>query len=119
MLRVVVRVYLDRFSQLFFCSLFISQYIDGILDWRRIQILARSMPSLHKTLIVASLRKVDEPTTLVDTHQTSCYYEIDELAMGTEHAPFRHKKQKIIQAPGEQRKKNQQKPLDETTPATG
>jgi hypothetical protein len=50
------------------------------------------MPDLHKTLIVASLRRTS-------TDQ----YEVDELAMATEHAPFRHKKAAVDV--GGQRKK--------------
>jgi hypothetical protein len=65
---------------------------DGSLDWRVMQTLVRSMPDLHKTLIVASLRRTS-------TDQ----YEVDELAMATEHAPFRHKKAAVDV--GGQRKK--------------
>jgi hypothetical protein len=65
---------------------------DGSLDWRVMQTLVRSMPDLHKTLIVASLRRTS-------TDQ----YEVDELAMATEHAPFRHKKATVDV--GGQRKK--------------
>jgi hypothetical protein len=39
------------------------------------------MPDLHKTLIVANLRRTSPDQ-----------YEVDELAIATEHAPFRHKK---------------------------
>jgi hypothetical protein len=54
--------------------------LDGSLDWRGMQTLARSMPSLHKTLILVCPRKVDKE------------YTIDEIAVATEHAPFRHRK---------------------------
>jgi hypothetical protein len=86
---------------------------DGILDWRRIQILVRSMPSLHKTLILAHIRRRDNANAS-DNSQTAplshSSWTIDELAIGTEHAPFRHKKQAFIQEPGEQQKKRK---LDE------
>jgi tRNA-intron lyase len=64
---------------------------DGHLDWRQMQSLVRSMPGLHKTLILANVRRSGKE------------YEVDELAMATEHAPFRHKKT-VVQV-GEQRKK--------------
>ena len=83
-------------------------HTDGILDWRRIQILVRSMPSLHKTLILAHVHRKDveadgngDDNTMVANNM----YTIEELAIGTEHAPFRHKKQAFIQEPGEQQKK--------------
>ena len=54
---------------------------DGRLDWRAMQTLVRSMPDFHKTLILADIRTCDDGT-----------YSVEELAMTTEHAPFRHKK---------------------------
>lgn len=66
------------------------------------QTLARSMPNLHKTLILANPRKVNENQ-----------YEVDEIAIATEHAPFRHKKIAAAEAftatsksVGEQRKRS-------------
>jgi hypothetical protein len=50
------------------------------------------MPDLHKTLIVADLRRSGPDK-----------YEVDELAIATEHAPFRHKK--VTVDVGGQRKK--------------
>eukprot|EP01082_Thalassiosira_pseudonana_P010310 g9453.t1 g9453 contig36:616284-616849(-) len=69
--------------------------VDGRLDWRTLQTLVRAMPDLHKTLIVANVRQVvvaedesnDSPGSTIDYSK----YAVDELAMGTEHAPFRHK----------------------------
>jgi hypothetical protein len=49
------------------------------------------MPDLHKTLILANVRQVDG------------LYHVDELAMATEHAPFRHKKKPTTA--GSQRKR--------------
>jgi hypothetical protein len=51
------------------------------------------MPDLHKTLIVAHLRKSD-----------SGMYAVEELAIATEHAPFRHKNKRA--QVGGQRKKS-------------
>eukprot|EP00581_Thalassiosira_minuscula_P015004 CAMPEP_0183731628 /NCGR_PEP_ID=MMETSP0737-20130205/35993_1 /TAXON_ID=385413 /ORGANISM="Thalassiosira miniscula, Strain CCMP1093" /LENGTH=199 /DNA_ID=CAMNT_0025964409 /DNA_START=124 /DNA_END=723 /DNA_ORIENTATION=- len=86
---------------------------DGQLDWRTLQTLVRSMPDLHKTLIVAHVREEEEELLLDDTTAvTTCddsdckgssgddgmdapmfqkRYVVDELAIATEHAPFRHK----------------------------
>ena len=88
-------------------------HADGILDWRRIQILVRSMPSLHKTLILAHVHRKDVKADCNgDDNTMMAMYTIEELAIGTEHAPFRHKKQAFIQEPGEQQKKR--KLVDET-----
>jgi hypothetical protein len=46
-----------------------------LIDWREIQTLTRSMPDFHKTLMVVNV-KGDS---------------IEEIAMATEHAPFRHR----------------------------
>mmetsp|Transcript_1545 Transcript_1545/g.3473 ORF Transcript_1545/g.3473 Transcript_1545/m.3473 type:complete len:166 (-) Transcript_1545:310-807(-) len=56
---------------------------DGLMDWRRMQSLVRSMPDLHKTLIVANPILGGDDGTL---------REVQELAFATEHAPFRHRK---------------------------
>jgi len=69
---------------------------DGRLDWRTIQTLVRSMPDLHKTLIVANVREVGNDGCADDVDdgggsKVERSYVVDELAMATEHAPFRHK----------------------------
>ena len=68
---------------------------NGKLDWRMIQTLVRSMPSIKKTLIVAHVKekKMDDSTSSDDTQQQSIKdrYEVHELAISSEHAPFRHK----------------------------
>lgn len=72
------------------------RYLGSKLDWREIQTLVRSMPDLHKTLILANVIgdiKQDDAT-------------IQELAMATEHAPFRHR-QKLVEV-GSQRKRQKQ-----------
>lgn len=59
-----------------------SAPVDGSIDWRAMQTLVRSMPDLHKTLIFANVRR-DFDTTDV--------WNVEEIAMATEHAPFRHR----------------------------
>ena len=56
------------------------------------------MPDLHKTLILANV-VIEES---VNNKHQSASYRVDELAIATEHAPFRHKKVKGV---GEQRKR--------------
>ena len=51
------------------------------------------MPDFHKTLILANVKQNGEGN-----------FTVEELAMTTEHAPFRHK-QKIVSQVGMQRKK--------------
>ena len=59
------------------------------------QSLVRSMPDLHKTLILAQVRRpLDD----------SAEYRVEELAMATEHAPFRHKKRETIVVGSQQKK---------------
>uniref|UniRef100_A0A7S2VF41 tRNA-intron lyase n=1 Tax=Entomoneis paludosa TaxID=265537 RepID=A0A7S2VF41_9STRA len=67
---------------------------DGMLDWRMMQSLVRSMPDLHKTLIVAS--PILNPDGTLD--------QVQELAFATDHAPFRHRKARG--EVGSQRKKS-------------
>lgn len=101
---------------------------DGRLDWRTVQTLVRSMPDLHKTLILANVTPIEgiprtaesnndvgeedlsilsysptmdtkeqnkreeaEKCKEVNANQKS-YFRIDEIAIASEHAPFRHKK---------------------------
>jgi hypothetical protein len=66
-------------------------FTDERLDWRIMQALVRSMPDLHKTLILANVRENDEG------------FSVDEMAMATEHAPFRHKN--TVKGVGSQSKK--------------
>ena len=78
----------------------------GGLDWRMIQTLVRSMPDLHKTLIVAHVKEVIEEEEIekkkkkkkkaeeeivVTYGDPPRRYIVEELAIATEHAPFRHK----------------------------
>ena len=74
---------------------------EGKFDWRNIQTLVRSMPGLKKTLILARVREVaandDVGATAGADVGTAAggvkfdRYKVDELAIATEHAPFRHK----------------------------
>lgn len=72
---------------------------DGKLDWRTIQTLVRSMPDLHKTLIIAHVKEVttnemgeqEEKFVVTYGDPSRRLYYVEELAMTTEHAPFRHK----------------------------
>ena len=65
---------------------------DDLLDWREIQTLVHSMPDLHKTLILAQVKSDEKGKKTVE-----------ELAMATEHALFRHRP-KMMDV-GSQRKK--------------
>ena len=63
-----------------------------MLEWRDIQTLVRSMADLHKTLILVHMKR-DEAGNIT----------IEELAMTTEHAPFRHKP-KMVEVGGQKKK---------------
>ena len=109
---------------------------DGRLNWMTIQILVRSMPELHKTLIIANVKQCppDQPGAIVYVHGTSndiivssgvgeeedmigsfsqtkqektkvSYYIVEEIAIATEHAPFKHKN--VTNKVGGQLKKKQ------------
>ena len=65
---------------------------EDVLDWRCIQTLCRSMSSLHKTLIICTVRSDVLTGDAV----------IEEMAISTEHAPFRYRTKKNV---GEQMKK--------------
>ncbi len=71
---------------------------DGSLDWRMIQTLTRLVVSTGKTLIVANVKEVTEELTkekevdmIVTYGEPPLRYVVEELAIATEHAPFRHK----------------------------
>ena len=65
---------------------------DGSLDWKLLQCLVRSMPDLHKTLILAHLtpKKIEGDSS--GEVEEDDKWDVQELAMATEHAPFRHRK---------------------------
>jgi len=77
-----------------------------MLDWRAIQTLVRSMPDLHKTLILANV---------VGDYRNGTA-TVHELAMATEHAPFRHRT-KMTEV-GAQRKKPRTDPGDTSNAST-
>ncbi len=92
---------------------------DTRLNWMTIQTLVRSMPDLHKTLIVAIIRKSSAGDVGAISHDREIdhqsaggkgYYTVDELAIATEHAPFRHKN--ITKEVGFQLKKQKIKQTD-------
>lgn len=77
------------------------------MDWRRIQTLVRSMPGLHKTLIIACVKPMSErkedtsgdnecvvSSKAVGIDYTQ--YKVEELAIASEHAPFKHKNVKGV-----------------------
>eukprot|EP00986_Skeletonema_menzelii_P012012 scaffold6394_cov155-Skeletonema_menzelii.AAC.3 len=72
---------------------------DGSMDWRMIQTLTRLVVSTGKTLIVAHVKEVSKDTTkdkttedmVVSYGDPAVRYIVEELAIATEHAPFRHK----------------------------
>jgi hypothetical protein len=69
-------------------------FIEETLDWRRVQTLVRSMPGLHKTLIIACVKPVGQCLTVkqcIDDELEYTQYTVKELAIASEHAPFRHK----------------------------
>jgi hypothetical protein len=70
---------------------FCVHLVEEQLDWRTMQTLVRSMPDLHKTLILAHIREQQGE------------FVVHEMAIATEHAPFRHKNP--VKRVGEQRKK--------------
>ena len=82
--------------------LFIYYFTEEPLDWRRIQTLVRSMPGLHKTLIIACVKQVmskdsmDSTTSRLVSGEEKyridySQWKVEELAIASEHAPFRHK----------------------------
>lgn len=66
---------------------------DGRLDWQNLQVLVRSMSDYHKTLILVNVSEQENGDDAV----------VEEIALTTEHAPFRHKA-RIIQSAGGQTK---------------
>ena len=59
---------------------FCVSLVDERMDWITIQTLVRSMPDLHKTLILAHITELEVGK-----------FAVEELAIATEHAPFRHR----------------------------
>lgn len=83
---------------------------DSSVNWLQIQTLARSMSTLHKQLVVVSITSTakkhegtiaftKESGVMEDQIETSNltddsihYFVVDELAISSGHAPFRHKR---------------------------
>jgi len=70
-------------------------YSDTPIDWRTIQTLVRSMPDLHKTLILVNVKRDPDEG----------FYSIEELAIASEHAPFRYKNATRTKSVGSQFKR--------------
>jgi hypothetical protein len=74
----------------------------GDIPWYTIQTLVRMMADLHKTLILVHVGEVESSDDKATTpHESSVRvpyqgkeYWVDEFAITTEHAPFRHTVQK-------------------------
>lgn len=89
-----------------FCVKLVSPQWKDCLDWRCLQALCRSMPDLHKTLVICRVldqckckhRKEDTNSgnegTLGQVCLLSDCYSIEEIAVASEHAPFRYRKKK-------------------------
>jgi len=63
---------------------------DEMIDFREMQSLVRSMPDLHKTLVLANVKTSNG--TDFDSNGT---HQVDELVVTTEHAPFRHRPKQV------------------------
>jgi hypothetical protein len=77
--------------------------LEEPLDWRRIQTLVRSMPGLHKTLIIACVKRIEDsggaPLDKAEMQVANVdysRYQVEELAIASEHAPFKHKTAKGV-----------------------
>ena len=80
------------------------------VNWMSIQTLARSMSTLHKQLIVIDVipSSAEDERSLIYTNcdggeGLTKYYRIDEIAIASGHAPFKHKKKET--KVGEQKKR--------------
>lgn len=106
------------FAKIFVVAFFVTETLalaitpDGLLDWRMIQSMVRLMPDLHKTLLLASLHPQQD---------NDGNWQVQELAMASEHAPFRHKhleRRQNAARVGNQRKKKRQKQEQDGTVAS-
>lgn len=109
----------------------VDTHTDSRMNWMTVQILVRSMPELHKTLIIANVKpcspdhmgaisyngctdvvadvdiNVDgrRSDSTIPVSQNTKYYIVEEIAVASEHAPFRHKN--VMDEIGVQLKKKQ------------
>mmetsp|Transcript_27579 Transcript_27579/g.34123 ORF Transcript_27579/g.34123 Transcript_27579/m.34123 type:complete len:163 (-) Transcript_27579:1095-1583(-) len=66
--------------------------INDCMNWMTIQTLVRSMPDLHKTLIIVSVKQMSTQKCFSSTNNEDVKnYAVEEIAVVSEHAPFRHK----------------------------
>lgn len=70
------------------------------IDWMQLQGLARSMSTLHKQLIIVDILPTrqgeDGALIYMKDGESKCpplYFKVDEMAVASGHAPFRHKKE--------------------------
>lgn len=82
---------------------------DSGVNWMQLQTLARSMSALHKQLIVVNVGRRTESCVEVKNDSISneaggIDYVVNELAIVSGHAPFRHKRKETIPV-GSQKKK--------------
>lgn len=63
---------------------------ESRIDWRTMQTMVRSLPNLHKTLILAHVKEEN------DIKAGSTRFVVQELAISSEHAPFKQKNKSTI-----------------------
>lgn len=88
---------------------------ESCMNWMTIQTLARSMSTLHKQLIVVDILPSfeGEDGALAyfkdkDDGYSPVYYKVDEMAIASGHAPFKHKKE-VARVGGQVKKKGKMK----------
>ena len=96
----------------FLFASFLKNKKDGLLDWREIQTLVRSMSDFRKTLILANVVK-KKTNSKGGGGDDDDVIIVEELAMTTEHAPFRHKPK--LGEVGSQRKRQKISPSSPPT----
>jgi tRNA splicing endonuclease len=69
------------------------------VNWMQIQTLARSMSTLHKQLIIVDILSSYDNNSPDDSNN----YSINEIAVASGHAPFRHKRN-VVKKVGSQLK---------------
>lgn len=77
--------------------------IDERIDWMTMQTLVRSMPDLHKTLILVNVKAICAPSNKISCADEVSNYKVEEVAIASEHAPFRHRE--VLKDIGAQRKR--------------
>jgi len=84
---------------------------DSRVNWATIQTLARSMSTLHKQLIIVDILPSPEddaasvPYLKCENGTTiRVHYKVDEIAIASGHAPFKHKKKEFVKVGGQVKK---------------